>query len=166
MSDGIGGVQGGCDYQFAPNLVLGIGADYGWTDAKGTHPSALETGVFYHSDVRSLATITPRIGYAWGRLLAYVKGGIAWERADYSASTILVGTAYRASDTRAGWTIGGGGEYGITPWLSAFVEYDHYDFGTSDIALTPQIAGTPTGFVDIEDHADVVRAGLNLRVGG
>jgi outer membrane immunogenic protein len=110
MSDWIGGVQGGCDYQLAGRLVLGVAGDYGWTDAQGNHASALETGVAYHSDVRSLASVTGRAGYAWDRLLGYVKGGIAWERADYLASTIIVGTAYTASDTRTGWIVGAGGE--------------------------------------------------------
>jgi len=86
----IGGVQAGCDYQFAGGFVIGAQGDYGWTNADGTHPSALETGVFYHSDVDALASITGRIGYAWDRLLGYVKVGGAWERVDYSASTILV----------------------------------------------------------------------------
>jgi outer membrane immunogenic protein len=106
----IGGVQGGCDYQTASGVVIGVAGDYGWTNADGTHPSARETGVFYHSDVEALAAITGRLGYAFGRALVYVEGGAAWERVDYSASTTMIGTAYRASDDRSGWAIGGGGE--------------------------------------------------------
>jgi outer membrane immunogenic protein len=161
----IGGVQAGCDYQFAGGFVIGAQGDYGWTNADGTHPSALETGVFYHSDVDSLASITGRIGYAWDRLLGYVKVGGAWGRVDYSASTILVGTAYTASDTRSGWTIGVGGEYALTDHLIGVIEYDYYDFGNERISLTPQIAGIPTGFLDIDESASVVRAGVNLRFG-
>ena len=95
----IAGVQAGCDYQFA-GVVLGIQGDYGWTEAKGSHASAREFGVTYHSEAKALASVTGRIGYAWNRVLGYVKGGVAWERDNYSASTILVGTAYTASDTR------------------------------------------------------------------
>ena len=75
----LGGVQAGCDYQFAGGFVLGIQGDYAWTDAEGRHDSAREIGVAYHSKVRSLATVTGRIGYAWDRFLGYVKGGGAWE---------------------------------------------------------------------------------------
>jgi outer membrane immunogenic protein len=128
----IGGVQAGCDYQVA-GVVFGIQGDYGWTEAKGSHASAREFGVAYHSEIKALTSVIGRIGYAWNRVLGYVKGGVAWERDNYSASTILVGTAYTASDTRPGWTIGAGGEYAITKFLSGFVEYDYYDFGTSDI---------------------------------
>jgi outer membrane immunogenic protein len=166
LDDWIGGMQTGCDYKFAGGFLIGIQGDYGWTDAKGSHASLREFGVSYHSDVESLASITGRIGYAWDRLLGYVKGGGAWEGVDYSASTILIGTAYRSSDTRSGWTIGAGGEYAITKSLSGFVEYDYYNLGTSDIRFTPQIVGLRPAFLNIEETANVVRAGLNLRFGG
>ncbi len=162
----IGGVQGGCDYQFAGGFVIGVQGDYGWTNANGSHASARETGVFYHSDVESLASVTARIGYAWDRFLGYVKA----RRCLGGTSTIrlrpsCVGTAYTSSDTRSGWTIGAGGEYAFTRFLSGFVEYNYYDFGTADIHLTPQIAGLPQGFLDIDESASIVRAGLNLRFG-
>jgi outer membrane immunogenic protein len=161
----IGGVQGGCDYQAASGIVIGVGGDYGWTHADGTHPSARETGVFYHSKVDALAAVTGRVGYALGRGLLYVEGGAAWELVDYRASTTMIGTAYRASDQRSGWTVGGGGEYALTDRLSAFVEYSHYDFGTERITLNPQFSFLPTAFVDIDDTDNVVRAGINLRFG-
>lgn len=81
------------------------------------------------------------------------------------APTILVGTAYRAADTRSGWTIGGGGEYAITSFLSGFVEYGYHDLGIDDIRLTPQLAGLRPGFLDIEESTQIVRAGFNLRFG-
>src|SRR5262245_26477303 len=96
----LGGVQGGCDYQFAGRFVIGIQGDYAWTDAEGSHDSTRETGVAYHSKVRSLASVTGRIGFAWDRFLGYVRGGGAWERDDYWATTIILGTAYTAQVTR------------------------------------------------------------------
>jgi outer membrane immunogenic protein len=161
----IGGVQGGCDYQTSSGVVIGVAGDYGWTHAGGTHPSLRETGVFYHSDVEALASVTGRLGYAFDRALLYVEGGAAWERVDYRASTTMIGTAYRASDDRPGWTIGGGGEYALTDRFSAFVEYSHYDFGTERITLNPQFSFLPTAFVDIEDTDNVIRAGINLCFG-
>ena len=114
--------------------------------------------------VESLASITARIGYAWDRFLGYVKAGGAWEGVDYSASTILIGTAYTSSDTRSGWTIGAGGEYAITRFLSGFVEYDYYDFGTRTINFTtPPLVVVP---IDIRERKSVLKAGLNLRFGG
>ena len=162
----VGGVQAGCHYQFAGGFVIGIQGDYAWTDGEGSHDSARELGVAYHSKVKSLATATGRLGYAWDRFLGYVKGGGAWERDDYWATTIVVGTAYTARETRSGWTIGVGGEYAFTNFLSGFVEYNYYDFGTREIGFTPQLAGLRPAFVDIKETKSVVRAGLNFRFGG
>lgn len=162
----LAGVQAGCDYQFAGGFVVGIQGDYAWTNAEGSHDSALEFGVAYHSRTKSLATITGRFGYAWDRFLGYVKGGGTWERDDYWATTIILGTAYTASETRPGWTIGVGAEYAFTNYLSGFVEYSYYDFGSHDVAFTPQVAGLGPAFVEIKDTTSTVRAGLNLRFGG
>lgn len=162
----IGGAQVGCDYQFSGSrAVIGVQADYGWTDAKGSHASARETGVAYHSDLKSLATVTGRVGYAWERFLGYVKAGGAWSSVDYSASTILVGTAYTSSDTRSGWTAGIGGEYAVGSNLSVFVEYNHYDFGLADVQFAPRVAGLRPAVLGIEESASVLRAGFNLRFG-
>jgi outer membrane immunogenic protein len=76
----LGGAQAGCDYQFAGGFVIGIQGDYAWTNAEGSHDSAREIGVAYHSKVKSLAALTGRIGYAWDRLLGYVRGGVGARR--------------------------------------------------------------------------------------
>jgi outer membrane immunogenic protein len=166
VADGwLGGAQAGCDYQLAGGFVIGIKGDYAWADAEGSHDSAREIGVAYHSKVKSLATVTGRVGYAWDRLLGYVSGGGAWERDDYWATTIILGTAYAAPVTRSGWTVGIGGEYAFTDFVSGFVEYNYYDFGTYRIGLIPQVAGLGPAFVDIAETKSVVRAGLNFRFG-
>jgi outer membrane immunogenic protein len=161
----VGGVQAGCDYQFAGGFVIGLQGDYAFAKGKGSHDSAREIGVAYHSRVKSLASVTSRIGYAWDRFLGYVRGGGAWERDNYWATTIVLGTAYTARETRSGWTVGLGGEYAFTNFLSGFIEYNYYDFGARDIAFTPQIAGLNPAFVDIKEAKSVVRAGLNIRLG-
>ena len=162
----VGGVQAGCDYQLAGGFVIGIQGDHGWAHAEGSHDSARERGVAYHSKVRSLASVTGRIGYAWDRFLGYVRGGGGWERDDYWATTIVLGTAYTARQTRSGWTIGVGGEYAFGNGLSGFVEYAYYDLGTREVAFTPQIVGLGPAFVDIKETKSVVRGGLNFRFGG
>jgi outer membrane immunogenic protein len=153
----LGGGQAGCDYQFAGGFVIGVQGDYAWADAEGSHDSTREIGVAYHSKVKSLATVTGRIGYAWDRFLGYVRGGGGWERDDYWATTIILGTAYASRETRSGWTVA---------FLSGFVEYSYYDFGTPQISFTPQVAGLRPAFVDVTETKSVVRAGLNLRFGG
>jgi outer membrane immunogenic protein len=162
----IGGVQGGCDYQFAGGFVIGIAGDYDWTGAKAQHADPftplLDT---LSSNTTSLASVTARIGYAWDRFLGYVKGGGAWERDNYSwfntaNPAILYGSG---SETRGGWTVGVGGEYAFTNWVSAFAEYDYYNFGTRTVGFT-----TPTVAIanfDIKETKSVFKVGLNFRWG-
>src|SRR5262245_42103112 len=113
-----------------------------------------------------LSSVTGRAGYAWDRFLGYVRGGAAWERDEYWATTIIRGTAYTAVETRPGWTIGVGGEYAFTDFLSGFVEYGYYDLGSRTISLTPQVAGLRQAFVEIKETKSIVRVGVNIRFGG
>jgi outer membrane immunogenic protein len=158
----LGGVQGGCDYQFAGGWVIGVAGDYAWTDADGSHFSPLFPGFVNHTKVDSLSSVTGRLGYAWDRFLGYVKGGGAWERDKYDFSNgVLIG---RLEDTRSGWTIGVGGEYAFTNFVTGFIEYDYYDFGNRDLTFLQNNARTFTYGIDETKH--VVKAGLNFRFGG
>ena len=155
----LGGVQGGCDYQFAGGWVIGIQGDFAWTDVERSHVSLLSPNVTFHSNVKSLASVTGRIGYAWDRFLGYVKGGGAWERDEFSVTNgVVFGSV---SDTRSGWTIGIGAEYAFANYLTGFIEYNFYDFGSRDLFVGP----TPFVF-GIDETKSVVKAGLNFRFGG
>jgi outer membrane immunogenic protein len=157
----IGGVQGGCNYQVG-GWVFGVQGDYSWTDANGSHVNSRFPTWTDSSNTKSLASVTGRVGYAWDRLLGYVKGGGAWEKDDYTI-TAPFGIA-TASETRSGWTVGVGLEYAFTNWLTGFVEYDYYDFGTrSNAFITP--AGTPFS-IDIKETKNLVKVGLNWKFGG
>ena len=157
----IGGVQGGCNYQVG-GWVFGIQGDYSWTDASGSHVNTRFPTWTDSSKTKSLASVTGRVGYAWDRLLGYVKGGGAWERDEYTI-TAPFGIA-STSETRSGWTVGVGLEYAFTNWLTGFVEYDYYDFGTrTNNFVTP--AGTPFG-IDVKETKNLLKVGLNWKFGG
>jgi outer membrane immunogenic protein len=161
----LGGVQAGCDYQFNGGWVIGIQGDYAWTNASGSNVDAVIDGTTNRSEVKSLATVTGRLGYAWDRFLGYVKGGGAWERDNYDRFALVGGALVgSASETRGGWTVGVGGEYAFTNYLSGFVEYNYYDFGTRTLTfLTP--AGAFNDNIDIRERKSVIRGGINLRWG-
>ena len=167
-SSGIIGVQAGCNYQFAGGFVVGVQADYDWARANGSHLDPFGFGTNIASETTSLGSVTGRLGYAWGRFLGYVKGGWAWEHDNYSW-TIPVGAGVTgvlsASETRGGWTVGIGGEYAFLDWLTGFIEYDYYDFGTSSIGFTP-IGPIALVNFDIRDRKSVIRGGINVRFGG
>ncbi len=161
---GMFGGQIGCDYQFAGGFVIGVAGDYDWTNASASHASPLFPTFTDTSKVKSLASVTGRIGYAWDRFLGYVKGGGAWERDEFSW-TNFTGTNFASTaQTRNGWTVGVGGEYAFTNFLSGFVEYDYYDFGTSDVSFRDNFNAPST--YRIKETKSVVKAGLNLRWGG
>ena len=111
-------------------FVFGIQADYDWTDANASHvdPATLAGHPRFQDQVARLRDRPHRL--CLGPILAYVKGGGAWERDDYGwFVTALPALGISASETRGGWTVGIGAEYAFTDWISGFVEYDYYDFG-------------------------------------
>ena len=71
-NDWIGGVQAGCDYQFGGGFVIGIQGDYDWTNANGSSVNNLVPAFTNQIQIRSLASGTGRVGYAWDRFLGYV----------------------------------------------------------------------------------------------
>ncbi len=170
-SGAIGGFQGGCNYQIG-GFVLGLQGDYDWTSATNDNANVLVPGVpagfADHSHIKSLASVTGRVGYAWDRFLGYVKGGGAWVQSDYS---FLVGGAAvaTASATNSGWTIGVGGEYAFSNWLTGFVEYDYYNFKNSNsgtLACTAAACGVAISNLGVTTEMSVIKAGLNFKFGG
>jgi len=159
LSGGLFGGQVGCNYQFG-SWVIGAQGDWDWSGAS----SSFNDLVFLTTDsvkVKSLASVTGRLGYAWDRFLLYAKGGGAWETDDYTATFGALSAS--VSDTRSGWTVGGGGEYAFTDWLTGFVEYDHYDFRTKSETFAGTFATITT--VNVKETKDVVKAGLNIKFG-
>ena len=165
-----GGLQGGCNYQCAGGWVVGIQGDYDWTDAHLDRNGALFANFTDSFTVKSVGSVTGRIGYAWDRLLGYVKGGVAWERDDMTFAFFPTGAIATLSDTRSGGTVGIGVEYALTNSITGFVEYDYYNFGTnSDNFVCGPIAcfGNTFGFpVDIKETKSVFKVGVNVLFGG
>ena len=101
ISGGLAGGQIGCNYQVT-TWVFGIQGDYDWSNAGGTAADASFVGGTDHSNVKSLASVTGRVGYTWDRFLGYVKGGGAWARDDYSVTTWSAWPPARARPATAG----------------------------------------------------------------
>jgi outer membrane immunogenic protein len=156
-SDGqfLGGVQGGYDYQFAPNWVLGIEANYSWTGSSSVNGTV--GGFAYNSDLKGLGSVTGRLGYTWGPALLYVKGGYAY--ADLNQS-ITGGVVPVVLDVKKnGYTVGAGLEYMFTQNWSGKVEYQYYDFGNTTVVSG---LGALNG-ISAKNDEHTVKAGLNYR---
>jgi outer membrane immunogenic protein len=164
----LGGGQVGCDYQFAPNWLIGVEGEGAGADISGSaldpfFPSSF--GKTFHAKTEWLASVTGRVGWVWDRWLLYAKGGVAWAGDKYHVDE--AGVFYNASETRTGWTVGGGIEFAFWQNWSAFVEYDFYEFGRRDLAFVCTFSdGTScglTGPVSIRQDINAVKFGINYR---
>lgn len=154
---GLVGGQLGYNWQVG-STVLGIETDLDWMNVKGSTGGAggvcaTDGGGQCQTQQSWLGTTRARLGYAFDRWLPYVTGGVAYGNIQAVQPT---GTT---TDTKAGWTAGGGVEYGIDRNWSAKLEYLHVDLGTA--TFMGAASGTSTLNVPIKD--DLVRAGINYR---
>ena len=118
--------------------------------------------------VDSLATLTARLGYTWGRALFYVKGGAAVTSNRFSILETFTGIELASvSTTRWGGTVGVGFEYGFTPNWSFGVEYNHLFMGDANNSFTG-VNPVTAAFVNnrITQDVDMVTARINYRFGG
>jgi outer membrane immunogenic protein len=181
-SGAIFGGQVGCDYQFSSNFVVGIQGDLAGarlTSDRFCDPSFCEpTGSSGLLQVRTdwLASVTARVGVTgWlPRTLLYVRGGVAWVK-DRWTFTDVDGLGVGASNsepaessvftqTRTGWTIGGGIEYAVAPNWSVFAEFNHYDFGTKNLFHGATTSGSTRTFdISTTQRIESVRVGVNYR---
>jgi outer membrane immunogenic protein len=201
-SDGfIGGGQIGYNRRFGDRFVAGVEADIqGVAGAGGsvgrTSVIPLPVPPFPAGQVAlTVLSATKSIDYlgtARGRLgflvtpslLVYGTGGLAYGGVHSSAGTfqarngpvIPFGASGGYSDTRVGWTAGGGGEWMFMPNWSAKVEYLYYDLGAVTYNVGPLAAfllppivppgTTALGSLSISRAATrfnghIVRVGLN-----
>ena len=106
LSGGLVGGTAGYNWQIG-SAVLGLEGDIDWANLKGTNSSTLCPAGCSTSDTW-LSTVRGRAGYAFGGVLPYVTGGLAV--GDIRAATPGFPGA---SNTSAGWTAGGGIEFGV-----------------------------------------------------
>jgi outer membrane immunogenic protein len=155
----LGGVQGGADWQFAPNWVVGVEGQYSWL-SKNNLNAFFPGGLAYNNDQRAIGSLTARVGWTWGPGLLYVKGGYAYSDNNDTLRLAGVPVAFALdSNHRDGYTVGGGVEYMFAPNWSAKAEYQYYNFGDSRF-VAPAVL-VPFGSFHNDEHT--VKAGINYR---
>jgi outer membrane immunogenic protein len=162
----LGGGQVGCNLQLGSNWVIGVEGEGSASDIRGDITATLLgiTGTA-HAETKWIASTTGRLGWAWYRWLLYAKGGAAWAGDRYSAVIPVFDEQLEASETRTGWTVGGGIEWAFWSHWSAKAEYDYYDFGTRTLTLTGTFAGIPIAVpgVNVQQRISVGKIGINYR---
>jgi opacity protein-like surface antigen len=159
----LAGVQLGADWQFG-NIVVGgeIDASRSWIKGSLTDPAAFVQSIFagISAEYKTLATGTGRVGYAYGNLLGYAKGGFAWANIDYRTG---ISTQFPTllDHQRTGVTAGAGLEYLVMRNLSVRAEYDYIYFGATAIG-----AGCRNMPCNLDHDLHLVKLGLNWRFTG
>ena len=129
----VGGVHAGYNYQMGM-FVLGAEADiwYNGIEGRKAYSNAAGDTMTVKTELGWQGSIRARGGVAIDRALLFVTAGVAIGNPD----TIYVvnGLQAGASDTRAGFTVGGGAEYAFTSNWIGKIEYRYTDFGTKTIA--------------------------------
>lgn len=157
----VGGIHAGYNYQMGA-VVLGGEADL-WYNGISSNASFAGNGAVavLKNELGWQGSIRARAGYAIDRALLFVTAGvaIAAPQTSLSASSNLGGLAVSASDTRAGFTVGGGAEYAFTNNWIGKIEYRYADFGTKTIAG----ANSVNGAVKNSAQVNTVTAGVSYK---
>lgn len=170
-----GGGQVGCNWQGAASpLVLGVEADFNGSSLNRSTSNIYPADTFIARTETNTAkltwfsTVRGRVGYAADHWLIYATGGLAVGHINSSFNWVSTPggvTFYSGSDsqTRTGWTAGGGLEYAITNNWSAKLEYLYLDFGTFTFVSPNQLGAVAAWKTDVHARDHVVRVGLNYK---
>ena len=118
-------------------IVFGVQGRFDGSGVSGNHQYLAGTPVdILGTNTNWYAAQTARIGYAvLPQALAYVKGGVAEARINYTDIDTTIPYWGSGSATRLGWTVGAGAEYTLSENWSIFAEYDYTDFGSRTVTL-------------------------------
>jgi outer membrane immunogenic protein len=139
----IGGAHVGFNYQIN-QWVIGLEGSVDGTSLSNTAVIAFPDGstLTAHTKADIQGSIRGRLGVAFDRALIFATGGVAFGgfNTDVSFAEPPFFASASRSNTRVGWTVGGGIEYAITNNWSIQAEYRFTDFGTirnGDLAGLP-----------------------------
>jgi outer membrane immunogenic protein len=171
------GGQTGCNWQ-SGTLVLGLEGDFDYFHSNpsfNNNTNTLSDGVTPFAISQSLttdflATIRPRIGIAADRNLAYITGGAAFTRVNYTESYVDGAAppgagAATASRYLTGWVAGAGWEYAFSDRWTVRAEYLFASFPKTSAAgaLIDAAGGTNPLQGSSDLVIQLVRAGVNFK---
>jgi outer membrane immunogenic protein len=140
----IGGGHIGYQYQIN-QWILGIEGDVNGTSLSKTFAAAFPDGtsITANSSASIQGSIRGKLGIAWDRWMIYGTGGVAFGGFNTSVNVVNPGfvgigavvfppffTTGNFSNTRVGWTAGGGVQYAVTNNWWIFAEYRYSNFGS------------------------------------
>src|SRR5882757_11117181 len=175
-----GGIQAGYNWQ-SSNFLFGLEADIQGSSQRDNRACVQTCNPFaapiifaaYDATLPWFGTARGRVGYSVGSTMFYATGGYAYGNVKTKIAAAFLGApvAVEISNTRSGWTVGGGIETPFTflvgvlgnNWTSK-TEYLYVDLGTSTGSFAaPGIIGGPAGSVltnSTQVHEHIFRTGL------
>lgn len=185
---GTGGLQAGYDFQRG-QIVLGVVTDFDYRNGS----AKTLTGPMFPplNDFLSISTVHEWLGTARVRAglqlckacLLYTTGGLAYGRVHHAhvqtSVTIIDRSfdshrAFSESQTKVGWTVGGGLEYRFNQTWSIGAEYLYVDLGSDTVKAGAGPGNDLSGYelfypattVSYDDTSSIARVVLNYRFGG
>jgi outer membrane immunogenic protein len=182
LSGGLAGIQGGFNYQFMPQFLLGIESDATWSKLGDTDTTfspcpvgpgcinpRIAAGRFSTHDrfLDEMVDVTGRLGWLpQDQVLIYAKGGAVWARTGNTSSTFNANGTLRTTNVSdpsviPGWIIGGGVEVmlPITPILAKNltfkVEYNYIRLNNHSGGCSTEVGGpnATIGLVSCGDNS-------------
>ena len=134
----IGGFQLGYNLQ-AGQFLVGVEGDFDWATfgRPGFSVSSPLGPVEFFDRQKWISTVAARFGITVDRWLAYSKVGGGWAQ-DSAVFTFPNGAPiWTGTNTRGGWLLGGGIEYGFKPNWTVKLEYDYLKLGNWTVPTIP-----------------------------
>jgi outer membrane immunogenic protein len=166
VTGGLAGGQIGVNFQTGRFLV-GVEFQGDWARIDGNAQSNVAGFAAFNnrSQIDGFGTFTGRLGYVLDTNLIYVKGGGVWAHEKHTVRTASA-DVLSASESRFGWTVGGGFEFGFGPNWSLAFEYDYLGLGTKTLSFAPVAAGFAGSNESIRQDIHTATVRLNYRIGG
>lgn len=173
------GIQAGYNFHASSDVVLGGEVDFALLNVDGSRtdgptPVPEVPSLSYTAgnsvDAKHMLSLRARAGYAFGRSLLYLHGGMAWLKAEYQTELSSSGN-YRKAGSRTkttnGFIVGAGFEQMLGESLSGRLEYSYTDQGRvrSENIYLPGSTFTSPAYTETYRHdlkLHLIRVGLNL----
>ena len=174
----IGGGQVGYNWQGGPNWLVGFEADFQGSGQKGTScmlfclnaGAAGQQAFTVQHKIDYFGTVRGRVGVVSNNALFYVTGGGAYGRVDQTLGGIVntgpgaFSTTLSSVENKFGFVVGAGVEATLAGNWTGKLEYLYMDLGSTATSGPIPLPATLAASSNIHDN--IIRAGLNYRLGG
>jgi len=159
------GYQNGYNWVFDNKLVVGYESEFNYADVRATNTGAFIGGVGASSRLQWFGSERLRFGYAYGRFLPYITGGLAYGKVRPYGTQWANGFVFPASQSvwQAGFAVGAGVEYAVLDNWTVKAEY----LFTSMKGASGANFGFPFSYRIFQgNHLDthIARVGVNYQV--